>query len=322
MNPPSITSSPTRGTFTTTINRNTSPGPIQRHATTRGRQNSNQSIAHEGARKRPASVTPQSKPHAGAPGSVADTRRDFGDKNNELRPSGSRRGPVDGTLNNASTKHGNEQPGELSSTNADILKQEDTEQGSPNGVVPSIDGEKMGLGIVMQPRLDSRRASRTSKPATPAEVPSSETSRSRPSRAAAQNGGLARAMSPPPRSSGTSPKKTRNQHSGRLDASRGSSVEQERLKPARQDYTASDAGDLATEEVEENDDDDDDDDDEQKYCVCQSVSYGDMVACDNKNCPYEWFHLTCMGLERPPSSKTKWYCRAECREEARRFSKR
>ncbi|KAF7320196.1 hypothetical protein MKEN_00804100 [Mycena kentingensis (nom. inval.)] len=49
--------------------------------------------------------------------------------------------------------------------------------------------------------------------------------------------------------------------------------------------------------------------DENLYCFCQKQSYGDMIACDNDDCPYEWFHLSCVQLTQPPSEK--WYCR-EC----------
>ena len=67
---------------------------------------------------------------------------------------------------------------------------------------------------------------------------------------------------------------------------------------------------------------------EPRYCICNQVSYGDMVACDNEDvsfltsfllpiyilwtvfiflqCPYEWFHYPCVGIEAPP--KGKWYC--------------
>ncbi|KAF0290305.1 Inhibitor of growth protein 3 [Amphibalanus amphitrite] len=45
---------------------------------------------------------------------------------------------------------------------------------------------------------------------------------------------------------------------------------------------------------------------EPRYCVCQNVSYGDMVACDNRECPFEWFHYACVGITAPP--KGKWYC--------------
>ncbi|XP_042858959.1 inhibitor of growth protein 3-like [Penaeus japonicus] len=45
---------------------------------------------------------------------------------------------------------------------------------------------------------------------------------------------------------------------------------------------------------------------EPRYCVCNQVSYGDMVACDNPKCPVEWFHYPCVGITAPP--KGKWYC--------------
>jgi len=45
---------------------------------------------------------------------------------------------------------------------------------------------------------------------------------------------------------------------------------------------------------------------EPRYCTCNQVSYGDMVACDNADCPYEWFHYPCVGVTAPP--KGKWYC--------------
>merc|ERR1712083_895232 len=45
---------------------------------------------------------------------------------------------------------------------------------------------------------------------------------------------------------------------------------------------------------------------EPRYCICNQVSYGDVVACDNEDCPYEWFHYDCVGITAPP--KGKWYC--------------
>lgn len=42
------------------------------------------------------------------------------------------------------------------------------------------------------------------------------------------------------------------------------------------------------------------------YCSCRQVSFGNMIACDNDNCPYEWFHWDCVGLVEPPQGK--WYC--------------
>lgn len=58
------------------------------------------------------------------------------------------------------------------------------------------------------------------------------------------------------------------------------------------------------EEMGENDDEEGGDD--KKYCVCQSVSYGDMVACDNEGCKLEWFHWSCVGLKSEPVGT--WIC--------------
>lgn len=54
---------------------------------------------------------------------------------------------------------------------------------------------------------------------------------------------------------------------------------------------------------------------EPRYCICNQVSYGDMVACDNEDCPYEWFHYPCVGITAPP--KGKWYC-PQCQTNMRR----
>ncbi len=45
---------------------------------------------------------------------------------------------------------------------------------------------------------------------------------------------------------------------------------------------------------------------EPTYCLCQQVSYGEMIGCDNVDCPIEWFHFGCMKLTTKP--KGKWYC--------------
>ena len=50
----------------------------------------------------------------------------------------------------------------------------------------------------------------------------------------------------------------------------------------------------------------DDDEDFKRYCICRDVSYGDMIACDAPDCPYEWFHYACVNLTVAP--KGRWYC--------------
>ncbi|KAI0175594.1 hypothetical protein GGR52DRAFT_319141 [Hypoxylon sp. FL1284] len=64
--------------------------------------------------------------------------------------------------------------------------------------------------------------------------------------------------------------------------------------------------------------DDEEDEEGKKYCLCQHVSYGDMVACDNPSCPYEWFHWTCVGLKSEPEGR--WYCPA-CTETMKKKGK-
>ncbi|KAJ7361338.1 hypothetical protein DFH08DRAFT_921376 [Mycena albidolilacea] len=52
------------------------------------------------------------------------------------------------------------------------------------------------------------------------------------------------------------------------------------------------------------------DGDDKPYCFCQRVSFGQMIACDDSNCQWEWFHLQCIGLAAPPDGR--WFCDA-CR---------
>jgi hypothetical protein len=52
--------------------------------------------------------------------------------------------------------------------------------------------------------------------------------------------------------------------------------------------------------------DDEDEEGEPRYCYCNEVSFGEMVACDNDACPREWFHLSCVGLTKPPGKNGKF----------------
>ncbi|KAI0379567.1 hypothetical protein F5Y04DRAFT_271871 [Hypomontagnella monticulosa] len=61
-----------------------------------------------------------------------------------------------------------------------------------------------------------------------------------------------------------------------------------------------------TENNELIDDDADEGEYEKMYCLCQSKESGQMVACGNSACPYEWFHWKCVGLQAKP--KGKWLC--------------
>jgi hypothetical protein len=48
---------------------------------------------------------------------------------------------------------------------------------------------------------------------------------------------------------------------------------------------------------------------EPTFCICEQVSWGEMVACDGVQCRREWFHYPCVGLTEPP--KGPWHC-PEC----------
>lgn len=67
----------------------------------------------------------------------------------------------------------------------------------------------------------------------------------------------------------------------------------------------------ATEEDDVADDDDilndePSDPSEPTYCLCDQISYGEMICCDNDLCPIEWFHFSCVSLTNKP--KGKWFC--------------
>ncbi|XP_028681575.1 inhibitor of growth protein 5a [Erpetoichthys calabaricus] len=54
---------------------------------------------------------------------------------------------------------------------------------------------------------------------------------------------------------------------------------------------------------------------EPTYCLCHQVSYGEMIGCDNNDCPIEWFHFACVDLTTKP--KGKWYC-PRCTQERKK----
>lgn len=57
---------------------------------------------------------------------------------------------------------------------------------------------------------------------------------------------------------------------------------------------------------------------EPTYCLCHQVSFGEMVGCDNSDCPIEWFHFQCVGLSQKPTGK--WYC-PKCSQEKEKKKK-
>jgi len=58
----------------------------------------------------------------------------------------------------------------------------------------------------------------------------------------------------------------------------------------------------------------DDNERQRHYCVCNELSSGDMVGCDNHDCHRQWFHFGCVGLNSAPKLK-HWYC-DDCKEDS------
>lgn len=59
------------------------------------------------------------------------------------------------------------------------------------------------------------------------------------------------------------------------------------------------------------------DPDEPRYCSCNEISYGEMIGCDNNDCPIEWFHFRCVNLTAKP--KGKWFC-PKCAQDKKKNS--
>ncbi|SPQ22339.1 dc316667-ddf1-4253-af83-7854241940c8 [Thermothielavioides terrestris] len=83
---------------------------------------------------------------------------------------------------------------------------------------------------------------------------------------------------------------------------------------AKDKAAGADAGGAEVLEVEVDDEGNLIDPNEPRYCLCNRVSFGTMIQCDNlDNCKGEWFHLECVGLADIPARTTKWYC-PDCRK--------
>ncbi|KAJ3869244.1 hypothetical protein EV359DRAFT_76939 [Lentinula novae-zelandiae] len=76
---------------------------------------------------------------------------------------------------------------------------------------------------------------------------------------------------------------------------------------ARQVHSGTSASISAVEHmVDLNDGDVDGDGEDKPYCICQRGSFGEMIACDEPTCEFEWFHLNCIGLTVAPEGA--WIC--------------
>ncbi|KAK3322524.1 hypothetical protein B0H66DRAFT_473455 [Apodospora peruviana] len=92
--------------------------------------------------------------------------------------------------------------------------------------------------------------------------------------------------------------------------SRGSVGKVNKDSKAGADLTAGGGGDG---EIEVDDEGKPIDPSEPRYCICNGVSFGTMIQCDNtESCKNEWFHIECVDLSDLPARTTKWYC-PDCR---------
>ena len=39
------------------------------------------------------------------------------------------------------------------------------------------------------------------------------------------------------------------------------------------------------------------------YCLCRKPSFGNMIACDNLKCKFEWFQYSCINITRAVKGK-------------------
>jgi len=44
----------------------------------------------------------------------------------------------------------------------------------------------------------------------------------------------------------------------------------------------------------------------EEYCYCRKGDVPPMIACDNPDCPLEWFHWACVGIKS--AIEGAWFC--------------
>lgn len=144
------------------------------------------------------------------------------------------------------------------------LKREDSE----------ANGDSMqGLQATSAQSITTTKSGRASKPSTPAVPSFPDPPRSRSARNALEQ-------------------TTTNKRSHKKGAGQ-----------AAQLIAAQTVEDDNVESLQDEEEDAEIDADEPRYCYCNGVSYGEMVACDYDRCAKEWFHLDCVGLKVAPQGK-------------------
>ncbi|KAL8641029.1 MAG: hypothetical protein Q9228_002119 [Teloschistes exilis] len=270
-NSPSMAASPVVGTFSTSKDiqrRSPAPSLMQRIPSSRGRQNSTQSLPQE-VRNRPASSAPSKAAngngvHAAStdPEKLASITDKSGKdaKGSAKVASNARADPMFGE-----DGAGDNELATAPTTGNRIEKQMKKESTDPT----ANDGQERPRSI----SISTRGCGKASKTSTPTQGSFTESQRTRPVR-------------------NVEPTKRSHKKGAGLAAQLAAA------QLAHGDDGLSIHGD----------EDEDEGEREPRYCYCNQVSYGEMVGCDMDGCPREWFHLDCVGLTKAPRGNSKWYC--------------
>ncbi|KAI9158415.1 Chromatin modification-related protein [Paramyrothecium foliicola] len=282
------------------------PASIPRPASSRARQNSIQSNSENG-RARPASAAP-AKANGNGPGTPDVSTPTIPPRlNTEAKPTKESSAPARAE----SVKNESDKPeSALAVTPITSKKEKEKEKEKDKDKEKEKEQEKE-KEVEKEPKTEERDRKSESIPPTP-QVATTVTTKS----------GRASKPSTPALSTfqeAARPRSSRNSESiggSKKSHRKSSSVAQIVIPPPPVEGPTS--GNL---HGDGEDDDGDIDADEPTYCYCNSVSYGEMVACDAEGCPREWFHLACVGLRVAPGSKTKWYCE-DCKERLKMGAKK
>lgn len=284
---PSVASSPVLGNFPDPSKPGRgSPAPANsaRPASSRARQNSTQSSADNGRQRRPSSSA-SNKPNGGAIG-ASDAAAAA--QNGSRASNDGKSQKENTTASKTEVKTETEAQSTPSAPISNGNKKENTASKPAEESEAKRDASMPAPPAIPVPTVTTK-SGRASKPSTPALATFAEaaSARSRPSRAG----------------DGSHPPAKRSHKKGASAAAAAA------MAVAAQQAAAE--GDRSTQDDEE--EDADIDGDEPRYCYCNNVSYGEMVACDADGCKREWFHLECVGLKVAPkgngkSSITSRYC--------------
>ncbi|POR38164.1 Chromatin modification-related protein [Tolypocladium paradoxum] len=287
---PSIASSPVMGSLPepkTQIRTSPAPASVPRPASSRARQNSLQSNTENGRARAPSSAS--NKPNGNAPGTPdLSSTTAFPRSGNERKASKEPSAPV---KIEPITREGDRVESIAGSASGTAKKEGKADEADRKS--ESVPPPQPQNAVTV-----TTKSGRSSKPSTPALATFQEAARPRSSRNTDNGNGNG------------------NGNGGKKNHKKTNSVAQA-IAPQVLEEDANNSSSLQGDE----DEDGDIDADEPTYCYCNSVSYGEMVACDADGCEREWFHLACVGLKVAPGSKTKWYCE-DCKERLKMGSKK